>query len=120
MGSVKVTAEGPRNPASSVSAVAPTMPKIANWWFRCQIPGPYFCTGCLAGFPVRRLGLVAVIDSCLLTSESLEHAGHTTGVLQILESGLYQATGRERARHIAQLGSPVQLCTEIGACGAMV
>src|SRR6187200_2833046 len=28
--SVKVTAEGPRNPASNVSAVAPTMPNSAN------------------------------------------------------------------------------------------
>ena len=104
-----MTAEGPRKPASSVSAVAPTMPKIANRWFRCQMPGRYWGFGGLAGLPLRRLCLVAVIDSCLLTSESLEHPGHTTGVLQILQPCLYQATGCERASHVAQLGSSMQL-----------
>jgi len=61
---------------------------------RCQVSGRYLGCGGLPGFPLRRFGLVAVIDSCLLTSESLEHPGDAAGVLQIFEPGVYQAAGR--------------------------
>jgi hypothetical protein len=38
---VKVTAEGPRNPAIIVSTVAATMPATPYRWSRCQICGAY-------------------------------------------------------------------------------
>jgi hypothetical protein len=63
--------------------------------------------------------LLAVIDSCLLTSESLEDACDATGVFQILEPGLDEAAGRQRTSDVAQLGCSMQLSAEISASGAV-
>jgi hypothetical protein len=63
--------------------------------------------------------LVAVIDSCLLTSESLQDACDATGVFQIFESGMNESTGCQRTSDIPELGCPMELSTEIGTGGAM-
>ena len=63
----------------------------------------------------RRFCLLAVIDSCLLTSESLEDASDATGVFQILKSGLDESTCRERSSDVAKLGRPMQLSAQVGA-----
>src|SRR4249920_120041 len=96
------------------------MPNNANRWLRCQISGRYRGCAALAGFPLRCFGLVAVMDSCLLTSESLEHPGEAAGVLEILEPGMDEAARRQRARDIAQLGCSMQLSTEVAAGGAVL
>ena len=73
----------------------------------------------MAGFPLRRFCLVAVIDSCLLTSEPFEDASYATGVTQIFEPGLNESTGGERASDVAELGRSMQLSTEVSTSGAM-